>query len=96
LSAATVTIAVERHALVEHVVLAGNVVHVEPRLRDDAIGIVEFRRLGEVGDIASVNDEGRLDRKRIDLVHRFLERAERIGVRRLVESDMAVADLQEG
>jgi hypothetical protein len=28
--------------------------HVEPRLRDDAIGVIEFGRLGEVGDIAGV------------------------------------------
>jgi hypothetical protein len=49
-----------------------------------------------MGDIAGVNDEGRLGRKRIDLFHRFLKRADGVGVRRLVESDMAVADLQEG
>jgi hypothetical protein len=49
-----------------------------------------------MGDIAGVNDEGRLDRERTDLVQRFLERAEGVRVRRLVEADMAVADLQEG
>src|SRR3984893_14157094 len=94
--AATVAVAVELHVLVENVVFARYVMHVEPRLRDDAVGVVKFGRLGEMGDIAGVNDEGWLDRKRIDLVQRFLERADRVRVRRLVESDMAVADLQEG
>ena len=94
--AATVAVAVEFHVLVENVMFARHVMHVEPGLRDDAVGIVEFGRLGEMGDIAGVNDEGWLDRKRIDLVQRFLERADSVRVRRLVESDMAVADLQEG
>src|SRR4029077_5888982 len=94
--AAAVALAVERHAFVEHVVLAGYVMHVKPRLRDDAVGVVKFGRLREMGDIAGVNDEGWLDRKRIDLVQRFLERADSVRVRRLVESDMAVADLQKG
>src|SRR5262249_42920243 len=94
--AATVAVAVELHVLVENIVFARHVMHVEPRLRDDAVGVVEFGRLGEMGDIAGVNDEGWLDRKRIDLVQRFLERADSVRVRRLVESDMAVADLQEG
>src|SRR5207247_1071357 len=93
---ATVAVAVELHVFVENVMFARNVMHVEPGLRDDAVGVVEFGWLGEMGDIAGVNDEGWLDRKRIDLVQRFLERADSVRVRRLVESDMAVADLQEG
>src|SRR6201988_3636787 len=48
-----------------------------------------------MGDIAGVNDEGWLDRKRIDLVQRFLERADSVRVRRLVEPDMAVAYWKE-
>ena len=96
LGAATVAVAVELHVLVEDVVFARHVMHVEPGLRDDAVGVVEFGRLGEMGDIAGVNDEGWLDRKRLDLVDRFLERADGVGVGRLVEPDMAVADLQEG
>ena len=44
-------------------------------------------------DIAGVNDKGWLDGKRIDLVDRFLQRADGVRIRRLVEPDMAVADL---
>ena len=69
--------------------------HVEPGLRDDAIGIVEFVRLGEMGDVAGMDHKGRLHRQRLDLADGFLERAERVGIGRLVEADMAVADLQE-
>jgi hypothetical protein len=43
-----------------------------------------------------MDHERRLGRQRIDATHRLLEGAERIGVGRLVEADMAVADLQEG
>ena len=42
-----------------------------------------------------MRDEGRPHGKRIDLVDRFLGRAEGVAVRRLVQPDMAVADLQE-
>src|SRR5262249_43381006 len=94
--AATVAVAVELHALVEEVVLTRNVMHVEPGLRDDAVGVVEFGWLGEMGDIAGMNDEGWLHAKRLDLADRFLERAEGVGIGGLVEPDMAVADLQEG
>src|SRR6478609_10580351 len=83
--AATVAVAVELHVLVENVMFARNVMHVEPRLRDDAVGIVEFGWLGEMGDIAGMNDEGWLYGKSLDLVDRFLERAQGVGVRRLVE-----------
>src|SRR5436190_23654202 len=57
LGAATVAVAVELHVLVEDVVLARHIMHVEPRLRDDAIGVVEFRWFREMGDVASVNEE---------------------------------------
>jgi len=59
------------------------------------VGVVEFGRLGEMGDITRMNDEGWLHRG-LDLIDRFLERAEGVGVGRLIEPDMAVADLQEG
>ena len=91
--AATVAVAVELHVLVEDVMFARHVMHVEPGLRDDAVGVVELGRLGEMGDIAGMNDEGWLHAQSLDLVDRFLERAERVGIGRLVEPDMAVADL---
>src|SRR5215813_6497768 len=94
--AATVAVAVELHALVENVVFARHIMHFEPGLRDDAVGVVEFGRLGEMGDIAGMNGEGWLHAERLDLADRFLERAEGVGIGRLVEPDVAVADLQEG
>src|SRR6202171_3930523 len=69
--------------------------HIEPGLRDDALGVVEFDRLRQMGDVAGVDHEGRFYRYRLDLVDGFLEGADRVGVGRLVEADMAVADLQE-
>src|ERR1700722_12370024 len=43
-----------------------------------------------------MDHEAGLLRQRDDAADRFLERAERIRIGRLVEADMAVADLQEG
>ena len=45
LGAAAVALAIELDLLVDEIVLARHVVHVEPRLRDDALGVVEFGRL---------------------------------------------------
>src|SRR6202140_3397060 len=42
-----------------------------------------------------MDHEGRLLEQRDDLAYCLLKRAERIGIGRLVEADMAVADLQE-
>ena len=95
LGAAAIALAVELHVIIEDVVLAGHVMHVEAGLGDDPVGVVEFGRLGEMGDIAGMNDEGWLHRQGLDLVDRFFERADGVGVGGLVETDMAVADLQE-
>ena len=75
--------------------LAGHVVHVEASLGDDAVGVIEFGRLGQMRDIAGVNDERWLHRQGFDFVDRFFERADGVGIGGLVETDMAVADLQE-
>ena len=75
--------------------LAGHVVHVEASLGDDPVGVVEFGRLGQMRDIAGMNDEGWLHRQGLDLVDRLFERADGVGIGGLVETDMAVADLQE-
>src|SRR5436305_14552945 len=48
-----------------------------------------------MSDIAGVDHEGRFYRHRLDFADRLLERADRVGIGRLVEADMAVADLQE-
>ena len=62
LGAAPVALAIELLLGIDDVVLARHVMHVEASLRDDAIGIVELRQLGEMRDVAGVNDEGRLHR----------------------------------
>ena len=67
-------LAVELRVFVEDIVFARNVMDVEPGLRDDAVGVVEFGWLGEMGDIAGMNDKGWLHAKRLDLADRFLER----------------------
>ena len=64
LGAAAVALAVEPHIIVEDVVLARDVVNVEARLGDDAIGVVELGRLGEMRDVAGMNDERRFRRQR--------------------------------
>ncbi len=42
LGAAAVTLAIEFHVGIEEIVLARHVMHVETRLRDDAVGVVEL------------------------------------------------------
>jgi len=71
---------------------------VELGLTDQLVGIVEFVGLGEMGDIARMDHEGRarLHCQFLDLADGFAQRAERVRVGRFVEADMAVADLQEG
>src|SRR4029077_12668846 len=101
LSLGSFTVAVEiglAEALVDDVVLARNVVDIELGLTDDLISVVEFVRLGQMGDIARVDHEGRacLHYQLLDLANGFAQRAERVRVGRFVEADMAVADLQEG
>jgi hypothetical protein len=87
---------VKLYIVIENVVLARNVVHVQTCLSDDAVRIVELCGLGEMRDIAGVNQKSGFYRQRADLVDRFLQSADRVRVSWLVEPDMAVADLQEG
>src|SRR5207244_2171562 len=78
------------------VMLARHVMHVEPRLRNNAFGIVEFGWLRQMRDVASVYHERRLLGQRPYPSYRLLQRALGIGVGRLVKTHVAVADLQEG
>src|ERR1700722_17985166 len=48
-----------------------------------------------MADVAGMDHEGRLLRQCVDLGDGLFECAERIRIGRLVETDMAVADLQE-
>src|SRR5262249_19559763 len=54
LAAAAVALAVELAVLVEEIVLARHVTHVEPRLRNDAVSVVKFRHLRQMTDVAGV------------------------------------------
>jgi hypothetical protein len=62
-----VVVVIELHPLVEEIVLARHIVHVEPGLGHDAIGVVELGRLGEMRDVPGVNHEGGFCRQRFDL-----------------------------
>src|SRR5579872_6028953 len=62
----------------------------------DLVHRVKFGCLRQMTEVAGMDDELGLDRKSVDLVDGRLERAVDIGIRRFVESDMAVADLNEG
>src|SRR5262249_15285393 len=82
--------------LVDDVVFARHIVHIEPRVRNNAIGIVELRRFRQMRDVARVDHERRLDRQRFHSPDRFFERALGIRIGGLVETHVTVADLQEG
>jgi hypothetical protein len=82
-------------ALVQHVVLARHVEHGEAGFLEDLVGVVELLVARQLGDVAGVDDEVRLDRQGQDLAHGLAEGGLRVGVGRLVEADVAVADLQE-
>jgi hypothetical protein len=56
---------------------------------------VERARLLGVGDVAGVDQEGRLGVERLDARDRGLEGAQRVGIRRALEPDVGVADLDE-
>src|SRR6476620_368703 len=82
--------------LVDDVMLAGNVVNIELGLTDQLIGIVEFVGLGEMGDIAGMDNEGRVRLQFFDLTDGLAKRAERIRIGRFIEADMAVANMRKG
>jgi hypothetical protein len=82
--------------VVEHVVLAGDEEHVLRRgALENLVHGVELFGLREVGDVARVQHELGGHRERVDLVDGRLQRPHDIGIRRLVESHVAVADLDE-
>ena len=69
---------------------------VELGLTDQLVGIVEFVGLGEMGDIAGMDHEGRVRLEFLDLADGLAKRAERIRIGRFIEADMAVADMRKG
>src|ERR1700722_1686288 len=71
-------------------VMLGNVQTGKQLLRQ-----VELFRFRKVTDVASVDGQRRLDRHRIDVGDRFLERPGDIRIGFLFEADVRVADLQK-
>src|SRR4029077_12427283 len=78
-----------------NVVLARYVKHLLVGRFDDLIGVVPLLFLGEVADVAGVDEEGGLRRHRLDLVDRLAERGARVGVWRQMKANMAVTNLNE-
>src|SRR5580658_3604445 len=78
-----------------NIVLAGNIEHLFLRTGENPFRAVELSGLGRMTYIAGVDDELRRLRKSVDLIDRCLQRTSDICVSRLVETDVAVADLDE-
>ena len=78
------------------VVLTGHGVQLRgAQPREELLSQIEFRRLREMRDVAGVDDERRLLGQAVDDVDRAVERSGHIGIRLLVEADVAIADLHE-
>ena len=80
----------------EHVVLAGNVENPSRfGALEDLLGRVKFRRLGELRNIAGMQQEIRGRRRAVDAIDGDLECRGDVGIGFLAESDVGVADLDE-
>jgi hypothetical protein len=78
------------------VVLTGDIKHFPlTKAFEDLAQGVEFDGAGGMGEITGVKNHVRLPERAIDLVDRQLQGAVDVGVRRLIETDVAVADLNE-
>ena len=75
--------------------LAGDEEHREARFLQDLVRVIELVVARELRHVAGVNDEIGLLTECLHLGDGFTEGRAGIGIRRLVEADMAVADLQE-
>src|SRR5271170_3535549 len=76
---------------IDDVVLTGNPMRLQAGLAEYLVGIVELGGLGEVGDVAGMDDESRLGLHRLDLGDRFTKRTQSVRIGCLVEADVAVA-----
>src|SRR6476659_7320890 len=87
---------IRRAIVARSVMLSGNEEFLSgPRALDELLRRVELHRLRRVGDIARVQQKIWCIREPVDLVQRQLESPGHILVGRLVETNMAVADLHE-
>jgi hypothetical protein len=79
-----------------HVMLAGHGVQLRDAQPGQQLAFeIERFRFGEVGDVARVNRQCRLDRHCVDNINRLFERARNVRIGFLFKADMRVADLQE-
>src|SRR5579864_3004950 len=80
----------------DYVMFAGNIKDIlSAGAFQQLVNAIKLFRLGKVCDIAGVKNEARLRRQGIDLVDRRFQRSCNISVGRLVESHMAVTDLDK-
>ena len=93
--ALAVAVEVALAVFLQYVVLPGNGVDLQSGRFQKLRTVIEFLGLGQMRDVAGVNDERRLVGLAGHLLQRFLEGAGHVGVDRLVEAQMAVADLRE-
>ncbi len=68
----------------------------QARFLQDLVGVVELVVARELRHVAGMNDEIRPFAERLHLGDGFAEGRAGVGIGRLVEADVAVADLQEG
>src|SRR5260221_8946081 len=83
-------------APIQPVMLAGNVANLAVGALDDLFGGVELPGLGEMADIAGMDQESRLGRQLADPPERGRQGLVRMRIGILVEADMGIADLDEG
>src|SRR5262249_10287323 len=69
---------------------------IDVELAEQLLRLVEFRRLGQVRDVAGMNDELRALRQSIYVRDGAAQRADHVGICLLVESKVCGADLYEG
>ena len=78
------------------VVFAGDIEHfLLTKALEDLVQRVKFGGLGKVGEVAGVENQVRLLDGGVDLVDGHLQGTVDVSIRRLVEADVAVADLNE-
>src|SRR5262249_36447851 len=80
---------------VDHVMLTRRVENWQASLLDKLIGGVELLVFGKVRHVAGMDHEGWLHWKRLYLGNCFSERSSRIRIGRLVEPDVAIANLNK-
>ena len=94
--ALSIPFAVKLPAIIEHIVLSGNIENVlGPAALEHLIERVELLWLRQLRNISRVDKESRRSGHRVDAIERNLERRSDILVSIFVEPDMAVADLQK-